>query len=88
MTPSLFLGFCLTPDLEKALQQVPTALLSHFTSGGDYLQSLLHQNKRYLGKSYPPLLSFQEIEECEAHLKSLLKRLTDTDPEELIFLPL
>lgn len=50
-------------------------LVAHFTKGGDYLQEISFQDQLYLGKAAPLLASMQQLEDLEAHIRSILARL-------------
>jgi hypothetical protein len=63
----LFLGFSLTPSLERALQTANPAFVKLFISKEvgcptDYLHLAVHEGRQYLGKllgPYAPLLQFE-----------------------------
>lgn len=78
----LFVGFSPDSNFEEGVEETNPHLLTLLTSGGDYLQEASYNQKRYLGKSTSSLLSVQQLENLEANVVSLLKRLVPGYPFE------
>lgn len=72
---SLFLGLASTPAFEEKLQKLNPYFLSHWTGGGPYLHEQRWEELRVIGKPLSSIVSLQELEDLEANVLSLLKRL-------------
>lgn len=72
---SLFLGFPCDALFEKELELANPFFVTFLTSGGDYLEATYENQKKYLGKKLPPLVTLPELECFELHIISLLRRL-------------
>ncbi len=73
---TLFFGHRLTPDLEAAFDK---RLLSLYRP---YLTETEENGTRFLGKQLSPLTSLEELENTQAHILSLLKKLAPSYPLE------
>ncbi|NGX55634.1 MAG: hypothetical protein KR126chlam2_01273 [Chlamydiae bacterium] len=78
----LFVGFSPDSNFEEGMEEANPYLASLLTGGGDYLQKANYNQKRYLGKPTSSLLSVQQLENLEANVVSLLKRLVPGYPFE------
>lgn len=74
---TLYLAFPLDQKFDRELSRANPHLVTLLTSGGDYLSSFEYEGRTYLGK---PLSSptLAQLEVCENHLISLLRKLTPT----------
>src|SRR5262245_51347918 len=75
----LFLGFPLTPSLEKALQAANPAFVKLFISETidlptDYLHLVIHEGERYLGKLLGPYVPLLHFELAAANLYSVAQK--------------
>lgn len=77
----LFLGYPLTPSLEAAFKKCNPTVLAFFTSGGLYLEEVQVEERRYVGKKCPSLPSLQELDDLEANVLSLLKKMIHSEME-------
>lgn len=71
----LFLGFAVDELFHKKLQEANPYLLSLFIGKEDYLKEISYQGKNYLGKYLPAFPTFDQLEDVEKHLHSLLSKL-------------
>jgi hypothetical protein len=77
MNTALFLGVKVTPTFHKELEAIPEekrAIL--INNQGEYLHSHEDSNGLYLGKPLTLPHSIKDLELTEAHVISLLRRLT------------
>lgn len=78
--PFLFLGLPKNDLLNKHLQSAHPPLVAYLTSGGDYLEEIVFNERLFLGKKSPLPLSIEELQLLEANVLSLLKKLAPQYP--------
>ena len=73
---TLFFGFPVDPLFEKELSKVNPHMLDQFIQrGGDHLEERVHLEMRYLGKDLGRLADLQTLEQLEANIFSILKKI-------------
>lgn len=78
---SVFLGFAPDNHFDSKLKGANPYLRSLLTNGGLYLREVVHEKMRYLGKcTSSPIASVSELDNLEANILSLLKRLVPDYP--------
>jgi hypothetical protein len=72
---NVYLAFPFDQAFENECRSLDPKILQLFTTGQDYLQWIeLNQNK-YLGRTCPHPLTFEELQNVVANLKSLVKKI-------------
>lgn len=72
----LFLGFPVDDAFALKLEKVPPAILNSFISEGEnYLQDIIDQGVRYLGKFSVPCIELSALELLETNIYSLLQKI-------------
>lgn len=75
MDLKLFLGFSTDAAFHKELKQANPYLTSLFIGKEEYLHQVEHQGKCYLGKYLASYPTFEQLEDLEKHVLSLLNQL-------------
>lgn len=80
---SLFLGFLVTPSYEEALKKIDSQLLKLFiNSEKGYLNEVLFEGNKYLGKFPGEVNSLPELLLLEKNIYSILKKIAPDYPYE------
>ncbi|HEY4832670.1 MAG TPA: hypothetical protein VIH61_08950, partial [Waddliaceae bacterium] len=76
----LFIGFVPDEAFQTELQQTNPYLISLFIGREEYLQEIVHKGRRYLGKYLSSYPTFDQLEDMEKHVLSLLNHLAPRYP--------
>ena len=71
----LFLGFLPDDFFQKELQKANPYFVSMMIGKKEYLQTVIHEEKQYLGKFFEVNPTLDQIQDTQKHLLSLLQTL-------------
>lgn len=79
----LFLGFPVDELYSNQLKSINPHIKSQFIQEGDvYLQEIVHQEMRYIGKFVGNIVEYKQLELLETNIYSILKRVVADFPYE------
>lgn len=81
ISSSMFFGHLISPELEKKLDLIPSAILNYYVKEkpSDYLEKIKIKESFYIGKTLELPLDIAELETMQMHIFSLIRCFLDQE---------